>query len=258
MLINVDRYNSLDKVYLPNWRWNIFLDYTINSLSIFELEKLSIPKEFLHQEISYGLKDKSSLVKTVTWGCKIPKFKKIRAACVDGESLASVLNLVFIPSENFDLPFFGADFVTLGSGHLIALDLQPVLKGDNLHTKNIWKRLIPIHKKWQKFLPPGGAIPHDAECFFSPGFLWTKIPLGDKGDKIINDCILPAFKEYLDLYLILASEAKKVTETRSKALFQGQKKYLKYRAEKDPARGMLKRFYGNDWTEAYIHNILFN
>jgi phycoerythrobilin:ferredoxin oxidoreductase len=31
-----------------------------------------------------------------------------------------------------------------------------------------------------------------------------------------------------------------------------------YRAEKDPARGMLTRFHGAEWTEAYIHGVLFD
>ena len=35
-------------------------------------------------------------------------------------------------------------------------------------------------------------------------------------------------------------------------------RYLRYRAEKDPARGMFKRFYGEEWTEEYIHGFLFD
>ena len=38
----------------------------------------------------------------------------------------------------------------------------------------------------------------------------------------------------------------------------GQKQYMRYRAEKDPARGMLRGFFGNEWTESYINNILFD
>jgi len=29
-------------------------------------------------------------------------------------------------------------------------------------------------------------------------------------------------------------------------------------AEKDQARGMFKRFYGEEWTEEYIHGFLFD
>jgi phycoerythrobilin:ferredoxin oxidoreductase len=37
-----------------------------------------------------------------------------------------VLNFVIFPQLNYDLPFFGADLVTLPGGRLIALDMQPL------------------------------------------------------------------------------------------------------------------------------------
>jgi phycoerythrobilin:ferredoxin oxidoreductase len=47
---------------------------------------------------------------------------------------------------------------------------------------------------------------------------------------------------------------------RKEAMFscKDKKKYTDYRAEKDPARGMLTRFHGSEWTEAYIHSVLFD
>ena len=47
-----------------------------------------------------------------------------------------------ISLEDFELPFFGADFVTLPSGHLLALDLQPAIKYDKLYNKDIETFLI--------------------------------------------------------------------------------------------------------------------
>ncbi|MBW4518070.1 MAG: hypothetical protein KME11_22975 [Timaviella obliquedivisa GSE-PSE-MK23-08B] len=37
-----------------------------------------------------------------------------------------------------------------------------------------------------------------------------------------------------------------------------QLSYLHYRAEKDPARGMVNRFYGSEWTEEHIHRLSFD
>ncbi|MDC0325981.1 phycoerythrobilin:ferredoxin oxidoreductase, partial [bacterium] len=94
--------------------------------------------------------------------------------------------------------------------------------------------------------------------FFSPGFLWTRLPLGKEGDDLIESIVRPAFNEYLNLYLELAASAEPVSPERSDLLLQGQRKYTDYRAEKDPARGMLTRFHGSEWTEAYIHSVLFD
>ena len=49
-----------------------------------------------------------------------------------------------------------------------------------------------------------------------------------------------------------------ISKERSLKMLNGQKEYMRYRAEKDPARGMLKGFFGEQWTESYINNILFD
>ncbi len=138
------------------------------------------------------------------------------------------------------------------------MDLQPALRADKRHTEFVWERLLPLHEYWQPFLPEGGPIPQEAKPYFSPGFLWTRLPLGGKGDELISDIIKPAFRAYLSLYLDLVREAKQVDLERSKVLLAGQKSYMCYRANKDPARGMLSRFYGVDWTDNYIHKVLFD
>ena len=192
-----------------------------------------------------------------TWGLKTEKIRQARCACLQAGEITSVMNLVITPCNNYDLPFFGADFVTLPNGHLLALDLQPVLKKDILHTKSVWERLLPLHSRWQSLLPWGGPIPKEAESYFSPGLLWTRLPLGDEADQLIVDVIMPAFRDYLSLYLELVHSAVDVSSDRSDNLLEAQKGYLTYRAEKDPARGMLTRFYGKEWTQSYIHDVLF-
>ena len=43
-----------------------------------------------------------------------------------------------------------------------------------------------------------------------------------------------------------------------KQIIDSQKNYIKYRAEKDPARGMFTKLYGAEWTEEYIQGFLFD
>jgi phycoerythrobilin:ferredoxin oxidoreductase len=53
--------------------------------------------------------------------------------------------------------------------------------------------------------------------------------------------------------------AEPITDTQDLANIEAaQLRYLRYRAEKDPARGMFTRFYGPEWTEEYIHGFLFD
>ena len=115
-----------------------------------------------------------------------------------------------------------------------------------------------LHANWQSELPSGGDIPLAARQYFSPGFLWSRIPLGQDGDRLINQIIKPAFDDYLNFFLDIVNDAKMISQDRSLILLNGQKKYMRYRAEKDPARGMLRGFFGDLWTERYINNILFD
>jgi phycoerythrobilin:ferredoxin oxidoreductase len=252
------RISSLSPLRLEGWRWQPFLDHATDCLNVFDPKPYPIANEYLNRTDQGGSRSKPFKVTTATWACQTNKLRQVRAACVEGGAAASVLNFVINPKTDYDLPFFGADLVTLPNGHLLALDLQPALKEDQTHTKKVWERLIPLYQRYQRLLPEGGPIPEEAQPYFSPGFLWTRIPLGQSGDELIETTVMPAFKDYLDLYLDLVKSAEPVSKDRQGALLAGQTNYTNYRADKDPARGMLTRFHGSEWTEAYIHGVLFD
>lgn len=252
------RTSSLEPVQIPGWRWQPFLDEAVSALTPLQPEPYPVAERFLQMEGSTGSKAKPVPVTTATWACSTEKLRQVRCACVEAGAAASVLNFVINPSCRYDLPFFGADLVTLPNGHLLALDLQPVDKADSEHTDPVWERLLPLFERWKAELPDGGPIPEEAQPYFSPAFLWTRIPLGADGDALIERVIRPAFSDYLQLYLDLVAKAQPVDDKRAAHLLSGQKRYTAYRAEKDPARGMLTRFYGGEWTESYIHGVLFD
>ena len=253
-----NRNNSFEPISISNWRWAYFLDETIKKFSIFEPSPYPIKNDFLFRESFFGSSSNPKKVILETWGLKTEKIRQARCACLQAGELTSVMNLVISPFNDYDLPFFGADFVTLPNGHLIALDLQPALKDDIVHTQYFLGKLKSIYANWQSKLPSGGDIPLEARQYFSPAFLWSRIPLGEEGDQLIHQIIKPAFDDYLDFFFDLIANAKKMPLERSTKVLDGQKRYMRYRAEKDPARGMLRGFFGHDWTERYINNILFD
>eukprot|EP00571_Detonula_confervacea_P005336 CAMPEP_0172313218 /NCGR_PEP_ID=MMETSP1058-20130122/19710_1 /TAXON_ID=83371 /ORGANISM="Detonula confervacea, Strain CCMP 353" /LENGTH=388 /DNA_ID=CAMNT_0013026833 /DNA_START=85 /DNA_END=1251 /DNA_ORIENTATION=- len=217
-----------------------------------------------------------------------------------------VLNFVLFPSpfirdgiQNDDenggylgLPIFGADIVSLpGNKHLVALDFQPVLSlNDGVGSdgkgktsllperySHLESKLKSIHSKYQKsnsdstpLLAWGGDIPPQAERFFSPYALWTR--LGDENAiDTVNTVVWEAFREYADLYLELMSAvqndinagelevgaAQEVGTDGNNPVLKGQIDYLEYRRTNDPARPMLQRLYGNEWSESVIGDVLF-
>jgi phycoerythrobilin:ferredoxin oxidoreductase len=233
-----------------------FLDYAIDLLhQRLELQPYPIPEGFASKHAVVGKGAHQSEVLTTSHAFQSPKLRQIRAAHVQGGDALQVLNFVIFPHLNYDLPFFGGDLVTLPGGHLIALDMQPLFRDDVNYQAKFTQPILPIFEKYQQHLPWGGDFPEEAQQFFSPAFLWTR----SKDNAVVETHVFEAFKEYLQAYLDFVDQATPVTEPdQLQAIEEAHLRYLRYRAEKDPARGMFNRFYGPEWTEEYIHGFLFD
>ncbi|MGB3767922.1 MAG: phycoerythrobilin:ferredoxin oxidoreductase [Phormidesmis sp.] len=213
-----------------------------------------IPAGFEQKSAVTGKGKREATVTTTSYGSKAPKLRQIRAAHVQGGAALQVLNFVIFPELNYDLPFFGADLVTLPGGHLIAIDMQPLFQTEAYQAKYS-APIMDMFERYQKDLPWGGDFPEEAQAFFSPAFLWTRP--AETAD--VETHVFQAFQDYLAAYISFVEQAEPVTDPeRLAAIKQSQLSYARYRAEKDPARGMLTRFYGPEWTEEYIHGFLFD
>ena len=237
-------------LYQPFW------DHAIAVLQErLDLQPYPIPEGFESKSAIVGKGKRQEEVLTTSYGYQSAKLRQIRVAHVQGGDSLQVLNFVIFPRLNYDLPFFGADLVTLPGGHLIALDMQPLFRNDPAYQAKYTQPILPIFEAHQQHLTWGGDFPEEARPFFSPAFLWTR----PKQTEVVETKVFEAFKDYLQAYLTFVDQAKPVTDPPSLEMIeQAQLRYLRYRAEKDPARGMFKRLYGSDWTEEYIHGFLFD
>ncbi|NES03037.1 MAG: phycoerythrobilin:ferredoxin oxidoreductase [Okeania sp. SIO2F4] len=233
-----------------------FLDYALNLLKQeLELQPYPIPSGFEHKVAITGKGKKEQEVKTTSYAYSTSKLRQIRAAHVQGGSALQVLNFVIFPHLNYDLPFFGADLVTLPGGHLIALDMQPLFRDDLQYQEKYTQPIWDTFQAYQQHLPWGGDFPEEATPFFSPAFLWTR----PEKTELVETRVFEAFKDYLQAYLIFVKQAEAITDPEELGeIKEAQLRYIRYRAEKDPARGMFTRFYGPEWTEEYIHGFLFD
>ena len=232
-----------------------FLDFALPFLKEqLEITDYPIPSGFEQKKAITGKGKKAHEVVTTSYGLASPKLRQIRVAHVEGGNSLQVLNFVIFPQLNYNLPFFGADLVTLPGGHLIALDMQPLFH-DSDYQKQYTQPILPIFKKYQEKLEWGGNFPEEAKPFFSPAFLWTR----PQKNEVVETTVFDAFKDYLEAYINFVKNAHIVTDTDElDKIKASQRSYIKYRAEKDPARGMFTRLYGVEWTEEYIHGFLFD
>jgi phycoerythrobilin:ferredoxin oxidoreductase len=219
-----------------------------------DLKPYAIPDGYEHKSAITGKGKRAAVVTTDLYAYQSSKLRHIRAAHVRGGAALQVLNFVIFPHMNYDVPFFGADLVTLPGGHLIAIDMQPLF-----HTSEYKEKYSDpvkgIFEKHQANLPWGGDFPPEAARFFSPCFLWSR----PTAEGVLETHVFDAFKDYLHAYLDILDAAQPVTSSAQlAAIAESQLAYAQYRAEKDPARGMLTRFYGEEWCHTYIQTCLFD
>lgn len=174
-----------------------------------------------------------------------------------------VLNFVIFPDPALDVPIFGADLVQLPGGHLVVLDFQPVAPPTSPPSGSggVEQRLAALHAQYASVLPSGGDLPEAARSFFSPSFLFTRLDAGVEGTATVRTSVRQAYRDYLALYLETLKEAAGASiadAERAAAVRKGHAAYATYRAENDPARGMLARMFGAEWTERLIHEVLFD
>ena len=119
--------------------------------------------------------------------------------------------------------------------------------------------LAAAFDKHRQALPDGGPLPEAATRFFSPYFLWSRLPTPD-ADAAIVEAVLPAFEDYLRSYLDLVQSASGPLTDPSElsAVRERQLSYSRYRADKDPARPMLTRLFGEPYAERLIREVLFD
>tara|TARA_B100000131_G_scaffold289895_1_gene302263 strand:+ start:259 stop:1020 length:762 start_codon:yes stop_codon:yes gene_type:complete len=242
--------------YQEEWRWSLFLRYLIFALKEFNCIEHEVPKEFFSKESLYGSKNNKNKVNLLTWAAKNKKINFARAVCISSKSY-SVLNFLIIPKSSYNVPFFGVDFVTLPSMHLLVLDFQPSIAVNDQFDKGLLKKIIELKNTTHVNLPVAEKMPENVAKFFSPGLVWSKLPILSTSDKLISNNLYFAFKEYLNLYLKLLSESDEVDKNTKKRITTGQKLYLEYRKNNDPAKPMLNSLFGKEFTNSFINSFLF-
>jgi len=238
-----------------------FLDEALRRITarLGPLEDYEIPPELREAKTADG----KTSTKTVAFSSG-DRLRHIRAALVGpadpAEPGARVLNFVCFPNPDYDLPVFGADLVTLPGGHLILIDLHPMVPAAE-HSRVVLPAIAPIHARYQgsesSSLPWGGELPEKAKPFFSPAVLWTRLPADSTGTaKLESEVCSGALFDYLDVFLDLVASAEPRLPSDDRA--EAQRRYSRYRIENDPARGMLTRMHGEEWTERLINEVLFD
>ena len=237
-----------------------FVELALRLFSDAHIEQQPYPvdQSLLNRQTVVGTGKREQEVQLSVYAFSAPKLRQVRLVHIEGGSSLQVLNFCMFPSLEYGLPAFAADLVTLPGGHLIALDYAPFTNPESDATFAPEGALAAAYTKHRRSLPDGGALPEAATRYFSPYFLWSRLPTPE-ADAAIQQDVLPAFEEYLSGYLKLISDATPLSEPAELAQVEArQLSYATYRAEQDPARPMLTRLFGETYAERLIREVLFD
>jgi len=179
-----------------------------------------------------------------SWCYQCSIFRKIRLTYLDAGLAAQVFNAVWYPATNLELPILGVDFLSFGEKNILCvMDFQPLMTNQSYLDKYI-KPLHPIRERYADLAGRMSGRFYDENRFFSKELLFGRF----NSTKPVYERLLPAFREYLGLYIQLAMQSSSYVggdEEETSRIWQLQCEYDRYSAEKDPAMGLFRSYFGS-------------
>jgi len=163
---------------------------------------------------------------------------KVRLCELDIKDKFKAESLVVYPNTNLDVPIFGTEYVQVPNKRYFgAIDFHPINESEKYLN---YLEMFPDTKiKKSKF--------YDLNAFFSKKF-WTKRQSKDFYNEYLIwvKCYLHQYQKYLyDSY------------SSSNTFESLHKEYNQHMSQKDPAFGVLKIYFGKEFSKKYINEFLF-
>lgn len=188
-----------------------------------------------------------------SWSFASDHFCKIRATYIDAGRQAQVLNSLWYPQPQYDLPVLGLDLLSFGPKKLCVIDMQPLPASRAAHHELV-RPLESVRAKYPLFLGEKSDKIYSDDLFFSPVMLFGRF----KDVHEVETTLFPALIEYLDFYVDLVDKCEpNFDEAAMARVKDGHRQYDQYNSERDPAIGLFKSYYGNDFAQRYVYDFLF-
>lgn len=188
-----------------------------------------------------------------SWSFQSDHFCKIRATYLDAGPQAQVLNSLWYPQPQYNLPVLGLDLLSFGPKKLCVIDMQPLPASRNAHHELV-RPLESVRAKYPLFLGEKSDKIYSDDLFFSPVMLFGRF----KDVHEVETTLFPAMIEYLDYYVGLVERCEPNFDPAAMAAVKdGHRQYDQYNSERDPAIGLFKSYYGNDFAQRYVYDFLF-
>jgi len=178
------------------------------------------------------------------WKC--PGLRKIHLETGQAQGM-EVLHCVWFPDPSYNLPIFGADIVATPTVVTAAIvDISPV------RGFNEWDEIREVSNNFN--IGEKRPLPLWGDEIFSPYCKFMRIT--EDIDMANFYCLV---LNYLGIYCRLHQKAIRDTDWCSSMLrYDDQINYCEQQRKNDKTRGILLKWFDEEWTDNYIDKVLFD
>ncbi|AAQ00793.1 15,16-dihydrobiliverdin:ferredoxin oxidoreductase PebA [Prochlorococcus sp. SS52] len=208
-------------------------------------------------EVENGMSERFShkqdtVIKSWLWD--VPGFRRWRVTRMDAGDKLQVLNSVAYPAYTNDKPILGIDILWFGlKRKLVAvLDFQPLVQEERYFCR-YYKDLQILKNRFVDFNSQKTMKIYDSNKYFSP---WVLLYNGSFDD--LQCSLAKILDEFLHAYWqVDNNNSREYIKIIPSKVEQLHINYDIYSAERDPAHGLFKSYFGQTWADQFVREFLF-
>ena len=235
-------------LYMPFWEWQIeLMKSKLTNLHPIECSTMN------DLDVSYN-ENKEKRARIVNHCYASNEYRKIRMTYYDAGDAVQVFNSVWYPDAKYNLPVLGIDLLSFNRKRYLAIvDFQPLHQEENDHAAKYEHILKPIKDKYYNLKGRMSSKFYDETQCFSKEMLFARFEDGN----IVHEDLFPAFQSYLTAHVDLVRNTLPLENPHDiQLVFERQRAYDTYSADRDPAAGLFAAIFGREWAEDFIYDFL--
>ena len=181
------------------------------------------------------------------------EYRRIRMTHYDGGNKIQVLQALWYPNPQYNLPVLGIEMAQFGGGraHMMASDFQPIHDQEHDHSVLFRHLIDPIRDEYPLLQQEMSGRYYD-HTHFTKSMLFSRFD----DEKNIEETVVPAIQRYAREHVKMIQQLQPDKAGAAHVLAK-QQAFDSYFAERDQAIHMFRAKFGNDWAEDFVYDVLF-
>lgn len=185
------------------------------------------------------------------------EYQLIRLTLLDAGNKTQVFTSLWYPDASYNLPLLGVDFLQFNNvKHVCISDFQPIQDTEVAHDAPYEHLMAPIRDQFPSLQGQMTKRFYDENQHFSSQMLLARQEDPEVVRRMMQHDLPAAFQGYLQTHVQLVKSTTPQPQ-RANQIRARYRAYDKYSSARDPAHGLLTRYFGADFADEYVHDILF-